>query len=64
MDEPLIQALHAVGFEVAVETNGTIVPPAGIDWTCVSPKAGAPLKVTVGDESAGVPPEGSRAGAI
>ena len=50
LDEPLIQALHAVGFEVAVETNGTIIPPAGIDWTCVSPKAGAPLKVTVGDE--------------
>ncbi|MGH2708475.1 MAG: 7-carboxy-7-deazaguanine synthase, partial [Actinomycetota bacterium] len=40
----------AEGFEVAVETNGTVSPPAGIDWLCVSPKAGAPLVVDQGDE--------------
>jgi 7-carboxy-7-deazaguanine synthase len=50
VDEPLLAALHTIGFEVALETNGTITPPAGIDWICVSPKAGAPLKVTKGDE--------------
>jgi len=50
LDPPLIEALHSAGFEVAVETNGTIVPPAGIDWLCVSPKAEAPLIVTGGDE--------------
>jgi len=44
-------ALHVRGFEVAVETNGTIAPaPTGIDWTCVSPKAGAPLRLVEGDE--------------
>jgi 7-carboxy-7-deazaguanine synthase len=42
--------LHRHGFAVAVETNGTIPPPAGIDWLCVSPKAGAPLIVRGGDE--------------
>jgi 7-carboxy-7-deazaguanine synthase len=50
LNEPLIDALHAEGFDVAVETNGTQQPPAGLDWTCVSPKAGAPLVVTSGDE--------------
>ena len=50
LDPPLIDALHAQGFEIAVETNGTIAPPAGIDWLCVSPKAGAPLIVSAGDE--------------
>lgn len=51
LDEVLIAALHGRGFAVAVETNGTIAPPpAGIDWLCVSPKAGAPLKLTRGDE--------------
>jgi 7-carboxy-7-deazaguanine synthase (Cx14CxxC type) len=50
LDAPLIAALHARGFEIAIETNGTIAPPAGIDWVCVSPKAGAPLMVTAGDE--------------
>jgi 7-carboxy-7-deazaguanine synthase len=49
-DPPLIAALHERGFEIAIETNGTILPPAGIDWVCVSPKAGAPLVVTLGDE--------------
>ena len=50
LDEALLGALHARGFEVAVETNGTLQPPAGIDWLCVSPKAGAPLETTAGDE--------------
>lgn len=50
LDEPLIEALHARGFEVAVETNGTQVPPKGIDWLCVSPKAGAELALDGGDE--------------
>lgn len=50
LDAPLIEALHAHGFEIAVETNGTIAAPPGIDWICVSPKAGAPLRLTRGDE--------------
>ena len=50
LDPALIDALHAQQFEIAVETNGTIAPPTGIDWLCVSPKATAPLAVTSGDE--------------
>src|SRR5215211_3141830 len=50
LDEPLTAALHARGFEVAVETNGTRPPPPGIDHLCVSPKAGAPLVVRSGTE--------------
>jgi 7-carboxy-7-deazaguanine synthase len=50
LDSPLIAALHERSFAIAVETNGTIPPPAGIDWLCVSPKAGAPLVVERGDE--------------
>lgn len=50
LDEPLIEALHALGFEVAVETNGTQPAPRGIDWICVSPKAGAELVLTHGHE--------------
>jgi 7-carboxy-7-deazaguanine synthase len=50
LDAPLIEALHARGFEIAIETNGTIMPSGDIDWICVSPKAGAPLVVTEGDE--------------
>ena len=50
LDEPLIQALHSHGFAVAVETNGTKPAPQSIDWICVSPKAGAPLVQTTGDE--------------
>jgi len=50
LDAPLIAALHAVGFEVAVETNGTGQAPDGLDWICVSPKAGAPLVLDHGDE--------------
>ena len=50
LDAPLVDALHARGFQIAVETNGTVAPPAGLDWICVSPKARAPLVVTRGDE--------------
>jgi 7-carboxy-7-deazaguanine synthase len=50
LDEPLIEALHAAHFEIAVETNGTQPAPAGLDWVCVSPKARAPLVLTSGDE--------------
>ncbi len=50
LDAPLIAALHARGFEIAVETNGTISAPEGLDWICVSPKADAELKQTSGHE--------------
>ena len=50
LDAALIQALHARGFEIAVETNGTILAPEGLDWICVSPKAGAELRQTSGHE--------------
>ena len=50
LDAPLIDSLHARGFEIAIETNGTQQAPEGIDWICVSPKAGAPLALTRGDE--------------
>jgi 7-carboxy-7-deazaguanine synthase (Cx14CxxC type) len=50
LDAPLIAALHAQGFKIAVETNGTMEVPPGLDWVCVSPKADAALVVTAGDE--------------
>jgi 7-carboxy-7-deazaguanine synthase len=50
VDAPLIEALHTAGFEVAIETNGTLPVPRSIDWICVSPKAGAPLRQRSGDE--------------
>ena len=50
LDEPLTTILHQLGFEIGVETNGTQPRPPGIDWLCVSPKAGAPLVLTEGDE--------------
>ncbi len=50
MDDEIVTALHAQGFEIAVETNGTQAPPAGIDWICVSPKVGALLVLTSGNE--------------
>lgn len=50
LDTALIDALHQLGFRIAVESNGTLVPPAGIDWLCISPKIGAPLVVTRGQE--------------
>jgi 7-carboxy-7-deazaguanine synthase len=63
LDAMLIGALHAAGFEVGIESNGTLEPPAGIDWICVSPKAEAALKLTQGNElklvypQAAAPPE-------
>lgn len=58
LDAALVEALHKRGFEVAVETNGTVAPaPPGIDWVCVSPKAGAPLRLTTGDELKVVVPQ-------
>lgn len=57
VDRPLIDALHAVGFEIAVETNGTLPAPAGIDWLCVSPKAGSALAQRSGDELKVVVPQ-------
>ena len=50
LDAALIDALHARGFEIAVETNGTLAAPDGLDWVCVSPKAGAALVQRSGDE--------------
>jgi 7-carboxy-7-deazaguanine synthase len=50
LDEPIIQAFHKAGFEIAVETNGTRLPPPGVDWMCVSPKASAELVLKTGDE--------------
>jgi 7-carboxy-7-deazaguanine synthase len=50
LDAGLIDALHAEGFEIAVETNGTLPVPAGVDWICVSPKADAPLVQRAGEE--------------
>jgi 7-carboxy-7-deazaguanine synthase (Cx14CxxC type) len=50
LDAAAVEALHAEGFEVAVETNGTQEAPAGLDWICVSPKADAPLVLTHGSE--------------
>lgn len=63
LDSALIDALHGGGFEIAIETNGTLPSPAGVDWICVSPKAGAALRQIRGDElklvfpQAGVEPE-------
>jgi len=63
LDAPLVEALHAARFEIAVETNGTQQPPPGLDWLTVSPKAGALLLLETGDElklvypQAGVEPE-------
>tara|TARA_B100000427_G_scaffold56147_1_gene43830 strand:- start:886 stop:1518 length:633 start_codon:yes stop_codon:yes gene_type:complete len=50
MDEALIKAIHKAGFEIGLETNGTMIPPDGIDWICVSPKANANLILKNGNE--------------
>ncbi len=50
LDEPMVEALHGYGFEIAVETNGTIEPPPNLDWVCVSPKTDAELVVAEGNE--------------
>ena len=63
LDAPLVEALHERGFEIAVETNGTQDPPAGLDWICVSPKAGAALRLQRGNELKLVfPQEGAEPG--
>jgi 7-carboxy-7-deazaguanine synthase len=66
LDRRLIDAVHERGFEIAIETNGTLPVPDGIDWVCVSPKADAALVVSRGNElklvypQAGAPPEAFR----
>lgn len=50
LDAALVEALHAEGFKIAIETNGTLLPPPGIDWICVSPKAGSTLALRQGSE--------------
>ncbi len=50
LDAPIIAALHAVGFEIAIETNGTLPVPHGVDWVCVSPKMGSTLVARRGNE--------------
>ena len=57
VDAALVEALHLSGFEIAVETNGTLEPPPGLDWICVSPKAGTPLKLKRGQELKVVVPQ-------
>ena len=57
MDAALIDALHQQNFWIAIETNGTIAVPDGIDWVCVSPKSGSSLKVTHGNELKVVDPQ-------
>lgn len=57
LDPPLIDALHGRGFEIAIETNGTIAVPPDIDWVCVSPKGNNALVVTSGDELKVVVPQ-------
>jgi 7-carboxy-7-deazaguanine synthase len=63
LDADAVAALHARAFEIAIETNGTLLPPPGIDWICVSPKANAELTLRAGDElklvypQDGAPPE-------
>ena len=65
LDQPAVDALHEAGFFIAVETNGTQAAPAGLDWICVSPKAGAPLALTSGHELKLVyPQELARPGAV
>jgi 7-carboxy-7-deazaguanine synthase len=50
LDADLTSHLHEQGFQIAIETNGTLLVPAGVDWVCVSPKAGAPMRLRRGDE--------------
>ncbi|ARP86450.1 7-carboxy-7-deazaguanine synthase [Bordetella genomosp. 9] len=50
LDRALIDAVHARGFQIAIETNGTLEPPEGIDWICVSPKGKAPVVLRAGNE--------------
>lgn len=61
MDEALIASMHARGFEIAIETNGTIPVPEGVDWVCVSPKVGSELVVHRGNELKVVIPQANQA---
>ena len=61
LDTALVTALHDEGFKIAVETNGTVVPPKNVDWVCVSPKAGATLMVESGEELKLVYPQAAAA---
>lgn len=60
LDEALIRLMHGVGFEVAVETNGTLPAPDGIDWVCVSPKMGSVLRLQAGSELKVVIPQAAQ----
>ena len=61
LDAPLLDSMHAQGFEVAIETNGTLPAPQGVDWICVSPKMGAPLVQRCGNELKVVIPQAGQA---
>ena len=50
LDDAAVKAFHEAGFEIAVESNGTVLPPEGIDWLCISPKIGSEMIVTKGEE--------------
>ena len=60
LDAPLIEAMHARGFTVAIETNGTLPVPPGVDWVCVSPKVGSTLVVEKGNELKAVIPQANQ----
>jgi len=61
LDAALIDSVHACGFEIALETNGTLPVPAGVDWVCVSPKTGSELRVRAGNELKAVIPQDNQA---
>ena len=60
LDAPLIEAMHARGFTIAIETNGTLPVPPGVDWVCVSPKMGSTLVVAKGNEIKVVIPQANQ----
>lgn len=61
LDKDLIDSMHAIGFTIAIESNGTIDVPAGVDWVCISPKVGSELKVRKGNElKVVIPQEGQQ----
>lgn len=61
LDAPLIDAMHRAGFQIAIETNGTLAVPPGVDWICVSPKMGSELVVRKGNELKVVIPQAEQA---
>ncbi|MEN3294233.1 MAG: 7-carboxy-7-deazaguanine synthase [Burkholderiales bacterium] len=61
LDDALLKSMHERGFEIAIETNGTIAVPAGVDWICVSPKVGSELRVRKGNELKVVIPQQGQA---